>query len=207
MRILPCLISIVVFMATNLKMNPAAASWHKENIAIESVSFQKSTDYICKKSIFQLFHTIKIEANPTVDSNKPSDSLDEILKKDADAEGVMANILGGLSLCYNALANLLLYPIFSFLLLLLSLGALVLGAFLIKKVKREQAITTRWMIFSGLYLLFYLDLFLVVFQKRKVLLLFMELEKDLLLIIVAALIGYVVGKFFSSKSFEEKELP
>lgn len=207
MRILPCLISIVVFMATNLKINPAAASWHKENIAIESASFQKITDYRCKKYILQLFHTIKTEANPTVDSNKPSDSLDEILKKDADTEGVMANILGGMSLCYNALANLLLYPIFSFLLLLLSLGALVLGAFLIKKVKHEQAITTRWMIFSGLYLLFYFDLFLVVFQKRKVLLLFLELEKDLLLIIIAALIGYVVGKFFSSKSFEEKELP
>ncbi|WP_339043845.1 hypothetical protein [Cardinium endosymbiont of Tipula unca] len=207
MRILPCLIGIVVFMATSLKINPATASWRKENIATQRMCFQKNTVAAYEKIILPLFHAIQTEVNPSVDSDKPSDSLDEILKKDADSEGVMANILGGLSLCYNALANLLLYPIFSFLLLLLSLGALVLGVFLLKKARSKQPIATRWMIFTGLYILFYFDLFLVVFQKRKVLLLFLELERELLLTIVAALIGYVVGKFFSSKSFEEKELP
>lgn len=141
------------------------------------------------------------------EEKKTSDTLDEILKKDVDSEGVMNNILGGLALCYNALANILLYPIFSFLLVVLSVGALILLAFWIQKFKNEQSIPAGWMIFSGLYVLFYIDLFLVLFQKSGVLFLALELERDLVLMIASVGLGYVVGKYFSSQKFEEQELP
>lgn len=140
------------------------------------------------------------------DNNKPA-SLDEILKKEIHAAGAIRNVLSGLTLCYNVVANLLLYPIFSFLLLALSLGAMVIAGFWIKKIKQEEPISALWMLMTSLYILCYIDLFLVVFQQRKVLLLCLELERDLLLMVVAASIGYVVGKFFSHKSFEEKEIP
>ncbi|TDG95616.1 hypothetical protein [Cardinium endosymbiont of Culicoides punctatus] len=205
---IPYLISIVVFIATNIPANVTAV-WNESNISMSTTNInvlQSATD-IYKNTVFQSSNIIEVGINPIVDNDKPSDSLDEILKKDADSEGLIANILGGLSLCYHFLANLLLYPIFSFLLLLLTLGIVILGTFWVKKIKSNQPMPTHWMIFTGLYLLFYFDLFLVVFQKRKILLLFLELEKDLLLMIVAAAIGYIVGKVFSSRSFEEKELP
>jgi len=142
-----------------------------------------------------------------VDDTKPTESLDEILKKDINSEGIINNILGGLALCYNALANILLYPVFSFLLVVLSLGIVILATFLIKKIKEEQELSPTWMICSVVYLLVYLDLFLVVFQKNTILFLFLELEKDLIMFIIAALLGYIIGKYFSSRSFEEKRLP
>ncbi|MDD9139788.1 MAG: hypothetical protein NQ127_02550 [Candidatus Cardinium sp.] len=144
---------------------------------------------------------------PTENEGDSTDSLEEIFKKDATTGGIICNVLSGLALCYNALANLLLYPIFSFLLLALSLGALVLAYFWMKKIKAEQPIAPSWVIVTSFYLLCYLDLFLIVFQKKQVLLLFLELEKDLLLVSIAIGVGYVAGKLSSSKSFEQKKLP
>ncbi|MCT4697332.1 MAG: hypothetical protein V3581_01745 [Candidatus Cardinium sp.] len=189
MRLLPYLLSMVVCIATNFKSDHAIASSHTED------------------PIGQTSPSTTLDAESDTTQDPSSDSLDEILKKDTHAEGAIQNILGGLALCYNVLANLLLYPIFSFLLLLLSLGAIILLGLWIKKIKNEKSISTTWMLFTCLYLLFYLDLFLVVYQKKVVLFLFLELEKDLFLTVVAASIGYVIGKFFSSKFLEEKKLP
>ena len=188
MRLLSYLLSMVVSMATHLNLNHTVASCYKGGLVVQALQATDSDTTNEKK-------------------NRPSDTLDEILKKDTHSEGAIQNILGGLALCYNVLANLLLYPIFSFLLLLLSLGAIVLIGLWIKKIRNEKAISTTWMLFTCLYFLFYLDLFLVVYQKREVLFLFLELEKDLFLTVISASIGYVVGKFFSSKFFEEKKLP
>lgn len=187
MYLLSCLLSMVVGIATNFQYNHAINPCCNEEVVLQT--FQAA------------------ETDTTHQEDTPGESLDEILKKDTHAEGAIQNILGGLALCYNVLANLLLYPIFSFLLLLLSLGAILLGGLWIKKIKNERSISGKWILFSCLYVIFYLDLFLVVYQKKQVLFLFLELEKDLFLTVVAACIGYVVGKFFSSKFFEEKELP
>ncbi|MGI2299008.1 hypothetical protein ACRRVB_04515 [Candidatus Cardinium hertigii] len=187
MHFLSYVLSIVACITTNLKWNHSTISCHKGEVVVQT---------LCD-----------MESDTTNEQDMPADALDEILKKETHSEGAIQNILGGLALCYNVLTNLLLYPIFSFLLLLLSIGAIVLGALWIKKIKNEKSISTRWILCSCLYLLLYLDLFLVVYQKKKILFLMLELEKDLFLIIAAACIGYVVGKFFSSKFFEEKELP
>ncbi|WP_243575191.1 hypothetical protein [Candidatus Cardinium sp. cByotN1] len=188
---------MVVCIATNFKLNDLMPSWYKGNI------------------VFQTLQLTELDPNSNTTTGQdtpagqdtPSDSLDEILKKDTHSEGAIQNILGGLALCYNVLANLLLYPIFSFLLLLLSAGAIVLFGFWVKKIKSEKTISTTWILFTCLYCLFYLDLFLVVYQKKEILFLFLELEKDLFLTVVAASMGYIVGKFFSSKFLEEKQLP
>ncbi|WP_243517599.1 hypothetical protein [Candidatus Cardinium sp. cBcalN1] len=188
---------MVVCIATNFTLNDPMPSWYKGNI------------------VFQTLQVTELDPNSNTTTGQdmpagqdtPSDSLDEILKKDTHSEGAIQNILGGLALCYNVLANLLLYPIFSFLLLLLSAGAIVLFGFWVKKIKSEKTISTTWILFTCLYCLFYLDLFLVVYQKKEILFLFLELEKDLFLTVVAASMGYIVGKFFSSKFLEEKQLP
>ncbi len=197
MYFLSYLFSMVVCIATNFKLNDLMPSWYKGNI------------------VFQTLQLTELDPNSNTTTGQdtpagqdtPSDSLDEILKKDTHSEGAIQNILGGLALCYNVLANLLLYPIFSFLLLLLSAGAIVLFGFWVKKIKSEKTISTTWILFTCLYCLFYLDLFLVVYQKKEILFLFLELEKDLFLTVVAASMGYIVGKFFSSKFLEEKQLP
>jgi len=187
MHFLSYILSIVACITTNFKWNHSIGLCHKGEMVVQT---------FCN-----------IASDTTNEQDMPADSLDEILKKETHSGGAIQNILGGLALCYNVLTNLLLYPIFSFLLLLLSLGAIVLGGLWIKKIKNEKSISTRWILSTFLYLLFYLDLFLVVYQKKKILLLMLELEKDLFLISAAGCIGYVVGKFFSSKFFEEKELP
>ncbi|CCM09820.1 membrane protein of unknown function [Cardinium endosymbiont cEper1 of Encarsia pergandiella] len=187
MHFLSYVLSIVACITTNLKWNQSISFCYKGEVAVQT---------LCN-----------MESETTNEQDMPADSLDEILKKETHSGGAIQNILGGLALCYNVLTNLLLYPIFSFLLLLLSIGAIVLGVLWIKKIKNEKSISTRWILCTCLYLLLYLDLFLVVHQKKKILLLMLELEKDLFLIIAGACIGYVVGKFFSSKFFEEKELP
>lgn len=193
MRLLSYLLSTIVFITTNFKLNDAVASWYKGYVLTQTLQAAAEADTAHETDMPQ--------------KDEPSDSLDEILKKDTHSEGAIQNILGGLVLFYNVLANLLLYPIFSFLLLLLSLGGIILIGLWIKKIKNEKSISTTWILFTCLYLLFYLDLFLVVYQKREVLFLFLELEKDLFLVATAASIGYIVGKFFSSKFFEEKKLP
>ncbi|MBX9890387.1 MAG: hypothetical protein K2X94_03905 [Amoebophilaceae bacterium] len=183
------LLSIFIGMGIQTQANRMVVSCDQEKIILLAAGLVTEND------------------DEATNNNKPTESLDEILKIDVNSEGVLNNILGGLALVCNALANILLYPIFSFLLVLLSLGLVVLGGFLIKKIKEEQFISGRWIIASSLYLLFYFDLFLVVFQKNKILLLFLELEKDLVLLIVSSVTGYTIGKYFSNRSFEEKKLP
>jgi uncharacterized protein YneF (UPF0154 family) len=198
---------MIVFMATNLNLHNAVAFLFRENIVITRTV--DDTNKICSYGVApnKIFNCKLIEIDNIPENDTPSNTLDEMLKKDAKTGGVIQNVLSGLAICYHALANLLLYPIFSFLLLALSLGAILLGGIWVKKIKNEQSISASWIICNGLYFLFYLDLFLVVFQKKKVLCLCLELEKDFLLIIVSALIGYLSGKFFSNKLFKEKELP
>lgn len=210
MRTPSYLLAIFVFISTSLsRPYYARAALYEKNNTIQAIKPMARGLISHAQTALSLLQHIKADANDSSGSEaqKTSDSLDEILKKDIDSEGVMNNILGGLALCYNALANILLYPIFSFLLILLSAGAVILAAFWIQKFKKEQPISVAWMIFSGLYGLLYIDLFLVLFQKSTVLFLFLELEKDLIVMIIAALIGYTVGKYFSSKRFEEQELP
>ncbi|WP_419241323.1 hypothetical protein [Cardinium endosymbiont of Nabis limbatus] len=207
MRFLSYLLSMVACIATSFKWNDAVASCYKGNVIFQTL--QATGSDATKETEAHTVAADLQDTNPDTpnEPDAPSDALDEILKKDTHSEGAIQNILGGLAVCYNFLANLLLYPIFSFLLLLLSLGAILLVGFWIKKIKDEKSISTTWILFTCLYLLFYLDLFLVVYQKREVLFLFLELEKDLFLTVAAASIGYIVGKFFSSKIFEEKKLP
>ncbi|HLP35063.1 MAG TPA: hypothetical protein VK133_03665 [Amoebophilaceae bacterium] len=208
MRIPFYLLGIFVFISTSLSTPHARATLCDQNSTIQAINPMARGVIVHVQQALSLLQHSKAEGEDVDhEPQKPSDSLEEILKKDIDSEGVMSNILGGLALCYNALANILLYPIFSFLLILLSVGALVLAAFWIQKFKKEQPISVAWLTFSGLYVLLYIDLFLVLFQKSTVLFLFLELEKDLIVMILAALIGYTVGKHFSSKKFEEQEMP
>lgn len=204
MRIIPYFFSIVIFIAINLKPNQAVAFFLIER---ENIVRSRAVDVQCSIQRPTALWGIAPWAADTDTNDAPSDSIDEITKQGADSEGAMSSILGGLTLCYSVLANLLLYPIFSFLLLILTVGAIVISFLWFKKIRSERSISATWIIFTCLYFLFYLDLFLVVFQQRKVLFLCLELEKDLFLMSVSTSFGYVVGRFFSSKLIEEKELP
>lgn len=66
-------------------------------------------------------------------------------------------------------------------------------------------------LYLPLYLLVYAELFMVMYEKRKILFLFLELQRDIVLVIVAALIGFVtggwVGKSISKRVFEEEHVP
>lgn len=133
--------------------------------------------------------------------------MEDILKKDTASQGIISNVLGGVMLFYLALTQILLYPIFSFLLLILSIGCIVIGALIWRKIQNEEFISNGFMIFCGIYLMAYIDLFLVVFQKSKILFLFLELERDIFLMIIAAIFGFIIGRFFYRNMLEEKKIP
>lgn len=133
--------------------------------------------------------------------------MEDILKKDTASQGIISNVLGGVMLFYLALTQILLYPIFSFLLLILSIGGIVIGALIWRKIQNEEFISNGFMIFCGIYLLAYIDLFLVVFQKSKILFLFLELERDIFFMIIASIFGFIIGRFFYRNMLEEKKIP
>lgn len=200
MTILAFLFHTILLVNANFKCDYPINFYHKVCSIVEAIHADNIKDSHLHFGGFVLTPNGFVETESTP-------SLEEVLKKDVSAPGIISNILGGITLFYNALTRILLYPIFSFLLLLLSLGGLILLAILIKKLKNEQPISNFFAIFCSIYVMLYIDLFLVVYQKSKILFLFLELEREVVLITIAALIGYTIGKFFSNQFFEEKKLP
>lgn len=62
---------------------------------------------------------------------------------------------------------------------------------LVVKIRSDETAAVRSLTFYlPCYLLVYADLFLVMYEKRKILCLFLEFQKDIVLVILAALIGF-----------------
>jgi hypothetical protein len=135
-------------------------------------------------------------------------NLEKILNKDAKREGLVLGFVSALALLYDAISDTLLYPIFSFLFFAMTAGLILLVALLAIKIRKDQSWAVRTLsFFLPLYLLIYIDLFLVMYEKNKVLFLFLEFEKDIALVVLAAGIGFFAGKSLSKSVFEEKDVP
>ena len=135
-------------------------------------------------------------------------AFEEILEEDIKRDGLILGIMSVLTLLYNTLSNTLIYPAFSLLFFVMTAILIFLVARLfIKFRKDETSVVKRLTLFIAFYLLIYTDLFLVVYEKRKVLFLFLEFQKDILLIIVATLVGVAIGKLTSKETFEEQDIP
>lgn len=121
---------------------------------------------------------------------------------------MISGFVDALTLLYDTVSDMLLYPAFSFLFLIMTIILVFLVAQLAIKVRKDETTPARNLLFLlALHLLIYADLFMVMYDKRKVLVLFMTFQKDLALVIAAALIGFLLGKSVSKKAFEDRNMP
>ena len=144
------------------------------------------------------------KAENVLDDNQLEKSLDADLKRG----GLFLGLISALTLLYDTVVDTLLYPTFVFLFFVMTCIVILLGVRLFLHYKREEVYRANSSLFwFFLVLLIYFDLFLVIYEKRKILFLFLELQKDTLLIALAALAGFIRGNFSSKRDFEEKVLP
>ena len=157
-------------------------------------------------------NTSEVEAAQIMHCDDQTESedkkLEQILEEDIKRDGLILGIMSVLTLLYNTLSNTLIYPAFSLLFFVMTAILIFLIVQLFVKIRKDEiSVVKRLTLFIAFYLLIYTDLFLVVYEKRKVLFLFLEFQKDILLIIVATLIGVAVGRLISKKTFEEQDIP
>lgn len=134
--------------------------------------------------------------------------LNELLKKDLKQDGLIMAIVGALTLLYSAISDALLYPIFSLLFLIQTALLFLLGIQLAKKYREGDFLAQRKLLFAtGLLVLIYFDLFMIVYEQRNILLLGLTLQKDIVIILAAAFLGFIRGKYTTKREFEEKLVP
>ena len=144
------------------------------------------------------------QAKKAMDDNE----LEKQLEKDIRKEGLMIGLVGALTLLYDTISDTLLYPFFSFLFVAMTIALVILVVRLATKYRKDSFVGARRMLFvTAIFLLIYIDLFLVIYEQRKIVFLFLELKKDILLIAVAAMLGFFRGRFASRRDFEEKVVP
>ena len=198
MQAIALLLRCILLINTHICQNHAASVYHPRLDFVDTCSSSMPSPPI------NVAHILNRAHHGYTANTLP---MEDILKKDTASQGIISNVLGGVMLFYLALTQILLYPIFSFLLLILSIGGIVIGALIWRKIQNEEFISNGFMIFCGIYLLAYIDLFLVVFQKSKILFLFLELERDIFLMIIASIFGFIIGRFFYRNMLEEKKIP
>ncbi len=162
-------------------------------------------------------HGVHTSCGPNRDIALPLPTSPQLLQKleathsiMIQKEGIVAGLMSSLTLLYHAIASVLLYPVFSFLLVAMTLVLLVSGIWVGLKIWRTGFASRRvryWLMILPFYLLVYADLFVVMYEKRKILILFLTLQKDIVLIIIASFLGLLIGKFFSKSTFEEEIIP
>ncbi|MEL7062372.1 MAG: hypothetical protein AAFP00_01445 [Bacteroidota bacterium] len=134
--------------------------------------------------------------------------LEKILEEDIQREGLILGLISALTLLYGIISNILLYPAFSFLFFAMTFILMLLIAQLVNKVRKDEVISMAKLVLPLLLgLLIYGDLFMVMYEKNKILFLFLEFQKDIFLIVTAAVTGFLAGRSVSRKSFEEKIVP
>ncbi len=144
------------------------------------------------------------KAQKALDDNQ----LEKVLETDVQRGGLFLGLISALTLLYDTVSDTLLYPTFVFLFFVMTCVVIFLGVRLILRYRQDDFSGANfWLFWFSLALLVYVDLFLVIYEKRKILLLFIELQKDILLIALAALAGFIRGQMYSKRDFEENVVP
>lgn len=149
------------------------------------------------------------------DSNIPADiesqkedRLKTIIEEEAKQEGLTRGIVNGLVVLYSSISDLVLHPMLVIVLSILTVGLIILGTLAIIMLKREDFSTFNKLLGFGIvYLLLYVDLLFILYEQRKITIMFFSFDKDILLVVLSVVIGYLLGRVSSRRVFEEKVLP
>ncbi len=134
-------------------------------------------------------------------------NIEEIAKNLTNA-GLIGGVVAGLVSLYAIISNTFLYPILAGLFFLMTI---ILVFWIVKiaiKIRKENdAPIFRSLLCILLYLIIYLDLFLIIYQEKRATVIVFSFERDVFFFIVAAFLGFFIGKTTSRSSFEEKIMP
>ena len=135
-------------------------------------------------------------------------NLGKLLEEEGQRDGLLVGLFGALALLYSTVSDTLLYPIFSFLFFVITATLIFLLIRLIIKYRKDDFLAFRRLTFIFfLLLIVYIDLFLVIYESRRAFSLALEFQKDIILILLAALVGFIRGRLSSKRDFEEKVVP
>jgi hypothetical protein len=141
-------------------------------------------------------------------SDRKEKKLKTLIEGEAKRQGLMTGIMSGIVFLYSSISDLLLHPVLTIVLSTLTLGLIALGIFIIVLLRREDfSALGKLVSFGILYFLLYIDLLFIIYEQRRITMMFFRLDKDILLVVLATIVGYFVGRYSSRKVFEEKVLP
>ncbi len=148
-------------------------------------------------------------SNLDVSNNTITDStLKDVAQDEIYQDGITSSTMGAFAIAYSAISNLILYPIFSFLFLIFAVISLIIIVMLVKQYMAKNITSvTKHLLVLVFTLLLLIDTGLIAYEKKKVVLLFFNLQKDILFMIIACLVGFFAGKMYSKTSFEENVVP
>jgi hypothetical protein len=136
------------------------------------------------------------------------EKLKQMIGQEADRQGLVTGIMSGLVLLYSTLSNLLLHPILTITLILLTIGLIIFVVLVVLRIRKGKFSSLgRLISFGVVYLLLYIDLLLMMYEEKEVSKVFFRWDKDIVLVVLASLLGYLAGRHASQRSFEEKVLP
>jgi len=134
--------------------------------------------------------------------------LKNLIEGEAKRQGLITGIMSGIAFLYSSISDLLLHPVLTIVLSILTLGLVLLITFIIVLLRREEfSSLSKLVSFGILYFILYIDLLFIIYEQRKITMMFLSLDKDIFLVVLAAIVGYFIGKYSSREVFEEKVLP
>lgn len=128
---------------------------------------------------------------------------------EAEENNLTNYIVSGLYLVYNNVSVLIRYPIFTLLFFVILAILVVVVVFAVKKYIQCELLLSLKLFILAILLCFVLgDIYLVAFGRAKVFILFLQIQKDIFFILLACLVGLVIGKLlYKGSSTGDEVLP
>lgn len=141
------------------------------------------------------------------DSPKVS-KLKTLIIEESQKAGLIRGIVNGIAILYSSLSDFVLYPALTTVLVIFVVGLILFVGFIISALKKENFnLMNKLLIFGGFHAILFINLLFILYEQRKITVMFFNFDKDILLVISSAVIGYFIGRYFSRQIFEDKALP
>lgn len=141
-------------------------------------------------------------------SEQKEKKLKSLIEGEAKQQGLVTGIVNGVVFLYSSISDLLLHPILTIVISILTVGLIILVTYIFVLFRREDfSALGKLVSFGILYFLIYIDLLFINYEYKRITLMFFSLDKDIILVVIATVVGYFIGRYSSRQVFEEKVLP
>ncbi len=153
--------------------------------------------------------TMKEKVGAPEDPDSPKISqLKTLIIEESQKAGLIKGIVNGVVILYSSMSDLVLYPVLTTVLAILVIGLILFIVFIMVALKKENFdLMNKLLIFGGFHTILLINLLFILYEQRKITIKFFSFDKDILLVICSAVIGYFIGRYYSRQIFEDKALP